>query len=236
LRIVWRSRRTPTLFSVPFDLVRVLVAPEQTPAHSGLELAIGVLRLRGCFATRSNLSAQDDSLRILLHTFLSCPLNSVFRGGLCDSKSSHGLFSRSFSRLRCRLRLAPSANWTRWRRRKPVSKTGRAPRWKRDMAKKANQAPGRSQARHRKAAQAGDRVERVRGQNDREHALAGRDQEDRGDRKAGAQRQRQDEGSLLSDLDDGPFTSMATDGTGGTPVLHYFYFYFADPSLTMRMP
>src|SRR5882724_8216474 len=67
-------------------------------------------------------------------------------------------------------------------------------------------APGRSQARYREVAQAGDRTEGVRGQDEREHALVGCDQEGRGDRKAGAQRERQNEGSLLRDLDNDAMT------------------------------
>ena len=65
---------------------------------------------------------------------------------------------------------------------KAGTEDGPSVRMQRDMAKKANQARQADLKRDtEKAAQTGDRTERVCGQDEREHALAGRDQEGGGD-------------------------------------------------------
>ena len=66
------------------------IANVNTVTSEGVELKgeelIGVLRLRGCFATRSGHSAQDDNLRFLPCTLSACSFASVWQEFLSSQR------------------------------------------------------------------------------------------------------------------------------------------------------
>ncbi len=140
-------------------------------------------------------------MRIFLHTFPSCPFNSVF------SSCTPRLKSLSRIILAFVLTAAVPAQISAFRQLDPLAaqkagiEDGPRTRMERDMAKKANQARQADLKRdtEKLLKLATDLKESV--DKSTESTLSGCDQEGGGNRKAGAQREGQDESSLQRNLD-----------------------------------